>query len=1422
MKPERWEHVKSLFELALERQPDERASWVDEHCAGDDELGREVKSLLAAHDDDFLEGPLVFPEGFEERLPPADAVNPGTRIGAYEIVSELGRGGMGAVYLAARADREFEKRVAIKLIRRDRLTELAVRRFRNERQILAALEHPHIARLIDGGTTPEGLPYFVMEYVEGKPLLQYCEEHSAPVRQRLELFLKICGAVHYAHRRMIIHRDLKPGNVLVNQAGAPRLLDFGIAKLLDPETGERGEESTVTGVRAMTPAYASPEQLRGKPATVRSDVYSLGVILLELVTGRRTLAIEETGGAPAADAKAAEGVTDLTRIARRAMRYAPEERYESVAALSADIESYVAGTGVPQYEFRTVKEPVPVPQAASTVSVAVLPLRRLSADVTSDAYLGIGLADAVITKLSNVARITVRPTSTAMRYAETDDPVSAGKEMAVDFVLEGRIQKSANHVRVTVQLVRVQSGIPVWAAHFDQEFEDLLKLEDSISAQVALALIPQLTKEEQERIARQGTAKPKAHEAYLRGRWHSSAHTGEGWAKALVAFMEAIAEDPQYALAHAGVADYYLQLAVWGDLPPAESFAAAKDAASKALEIDPALAEAHASLAFAVWALDRDYRGADHHFQMAIALNPDYPQAHHWFGLFQLTRGRPSVALASLENARKFAPHTQILTVSYAFCLYHVRQYDRAIEELGNAIRLHGDDSRVQEVLAWCCLAKNQISECLLAARRAVEISRRNPFSLCVLANAEAAAGNRSAAVALVDEMTARAQERRVSGYVLGCANLGLGRKKEALKLVEQAWHDHDWWTYFVSVSPAWDALRDTPRFLRLVEAISAPGGTAWTSPRGMSSVVPKTQSRMTTAIVAVALAVLVVYGVIAWFHPKARPFETTRMAKITTNGTAVRAVVSPDGQQVAFVSNEHGKPILWLRKIDSPETRRIAGPVEGDINSINFTNNGKDICFVASNRSDPDRGTLYLVSLSGGAPRELMTEVSKPVAPSLDGARLVFLQRNAEGHSDDLYVAQLDGRNQRKIASRHYPDRFAWDSLPAWSPDGKMLAIGVEGADKQGFYVDLMIVRVQDGSTQIIRAPRWQYLERIAWLDRARGLVVIGQEAESSFQHIWYIPYPKGDAKRINNDLSDYVGVSLTSTGKTLVSVQYQTLSNLYVSRRDNASQAVQVTPGLGRYFDISWSIDGKIAYASDASGSADIWMMNSNGAGQQQLTAHNARNYAPAVSPDGNWIVFHSNRSGNWNIWRMGANGAGPTPLTADKHDSNWPRFTPDGRYVVYHHTGGAGWNLWQVPLAGGTPIQLTTAPSIHPAVSPKDGRIACWYSEDFAKPSWKLAVLPASGGAPSRYYELPPTAVADSAIQWTPAGDGITFLDARNGAYNLWVQPVEGGSPRQLTTFSSGQIYSFDWARDGRLIYSRGISSSDVVLIQDVGRN
>src|SRR5450755_2635705 len=281
---ERWARVKELFEAAVDLDPNQRTALLDKECGGDEALRGEIESLLKSDEgsDGFIEQPAfeIPRDIFTEEEPLA-----GRQFGAYQVIREIGRGGLGAVYLAARADDQYRKQVAIKVIRRGLDTDDIIRRFRTERQILAQLDHPNIARLIDGGTTDDGLPYFVMEYVNGEPINAYCDANALPTTERLTLFRKVCAAVTYAHQNLVIHRDLKPSNILVTQEGEPKLLDFGIAKLLS--TGDELFTQTIPALRVMTPEYASPEQVKGDKIMTTSDVYSLGVLLYELLTGQR-------------------------------------------------------------------------------------------------------------------------------------------------------------------------------------------------------------------------------------------------------------------------------------------------------------------------------------------------------------------------------------------------------------------------------------------------------------------------------------------------------------------------------------------------------------------------------------------------------------------------------------------------------------------------------------------------------------------------------------------------------------------------------------------------------------------------------------------------------------------------------------------------------------------------------------------------------------------------------------------------------------------------------------------------------------------------------------------------------------------------------------------------------------------------------
>ena len=355
---EGWQKIKEILDEALDVAEAERAALIASRCGPDEELRREVEALAkAAGGWTFIDGTVSDAPGVppEAHAPP---LRPGDRVGAYELVSELGSGGMGMVYLARRADDHFRKKVAIKLIRPGMASEFSLQRFRSERQISASLEHPNIARLLDGGATPDGKPYFVLEYVEGEPLTEYCDRRALPLAERLNLFLEVCAPVMYAHQNLVVHRDIKPRNILVTPEGEPKLLDFGIAKLLDPE-GSDAVGETATLFRMMTPDYASPEQIRGERITTASDVYALGVVLYELLAGKKPYAV--TGNTPgellrvvcerdpekpsvAAGRRELQG--DLDAIVAKAMRKEPERRYASVAELADDIRRHLAGRPV--------------------------------------------------------------------------------------------------------------------------------------------------------------------------------------------------------------------------------------------------------------------------------------------------------------------------------------------------------------------------------------------------------------------------------------------------------------------------------------------------------------------------------------------------------------------------------------------------------------------------------------------------------------------------------------------------------------------------------------------------------------------------------------------------------------------------------------------------------------------------------------------------------------------------------------------------------------------------------------------------------------------------------------------------------------------------------------------------------------------
>lgn len=877
MSPERWQQIEEIFQVALDMTPREREQYILSASGHDLELKIEVSNLLSQFDEasSFIEQPLYDQSqaGVLVSLMNDDE-DPmlGSLLGAYRIEREVGRGGMGAVYEAVRADGLFRRRVAIKLVKRGMDTDFILRRFRNERQILAALEHPNITMLLDGGTTDDGRPYFVMDYIEGLALYRYCDANRLNVAERLKLFCSICEAVEHAHQNQIIHRDLKPSNILVANDGTPKLLDFGIAKLLNPDLAADTLQPTATALRMMTVDYASPEQVRGGDITYSSDVYSLGVILYELLTGHRPYAYrsrmqheiaraicEDNPTQPSLTVLRKDGVLplavvdqdavtishiaeirgetpmglqsklegDLDNITLKALRKEPGDRYASALTLKADIERHLHG--------KPVSAPLFVPEQKNAIEdfrpetklIAVLPLKLLSfagTGATDETYLSIGLADAIIARLASVRSFTVRPTSSIQRYEnESVDPVKAGKELGVEFILDGRIKRAGARIRVSLQLLDVANGNTIWAGQFDENFTDVLQLEDAISSQVAEALIPHLTGEEKQKLAKRGTNSPEAYEAYMRGRFYWNQFTGESLLKALESYHKAISLDPNYVLAHVGVADFYNWINVFGMMPSNECFPKAAESARRALEIDDQCGEAYAALAFAIFGKDFDRNETDRLVRKSLQLAPNYFHAYECLAYYHTTVQRYAEGIEAIKRSEELDPLSPRTTLMVSWTYYQSRMYPEAIEKARRALEIGNDFQQGYVHLGNALVHDGKAEE---AVEMLEECSHKLPgFTMVkyMLAYALSAAGRIDDAKVILAELLEASEKHYIKPYFVAITYIAVGDINKAFDWLDKAVQEQDTWLIWIETEPKLDPLRQDPRFQRLLRLANHP-----------------------------------------------------------------------------------------------------------------------------------------------------------------------------------------------------------------------------------------------------------------------------------------------------------------------------------------------------------------------------------------------------------------------------------------------------------------------------------------------------------------------------------------------------------------------------------------------------------------------
>ncbi|MEJ7847837.1 MAG: DPP IV N-terminal domain-containing protein [Pyrinomonadaceae bacterium] len=576
------------------------------------------------------------------------------------------------------------------------------------------------------------------------------------------------------------------------------------------------------------------------------------------------------------------------------------------------------------------------------------------------------------------------------------------------------------------------------------------------------------------------------------------------------------------------------------------------------------------------------------------------------------------------------------------------------------------------------------------------------------------------------------------------------------------------------------------------------------------------------------AITLLLVIGGIGFavykFWAKAdKPLQVLKIERLTTNGKSANAAISPDGKYVVYTVDEGGQHSLWVRQVAASSSVQIIPPAE-DVYylGLTFTPDSNYINFVKAEFEKNVDASLYQMPVLGGTQKKLITNAEGGVSYSPDGKQFAFLRGNYPNMGESaLFIANADGTGERILASRKTPERFpSRETAPAWSPDGKTIACIVSDETKGIGRSHVVEVNVADGTSKTVVTKEWEDIFQIAWLPDKSGLLVLGVEKPTVnyIGQIWRFSYPEGEARRITADFNDYRSMSLPSDSNALVTVQSNTISNIWVAPNGDASRGVQIKSGGNNkegIYGLAWTPDGRVVYDSLASGAPDIWIMNAEGAGQKQLTVDAGANLGAKVTPDGRYIVLMSLRNDQANIWQMNLDGSNPMQLTNGNND--WgPAVTPDSRWVIYTAQRSGMPYLWKVSIDGGDAVQLMEQYTNSPEVSPDGKWIVCSYRKD-DNSTWRYAIIPYEGGEPIKVFDL---LGKKGNFRWSPDGRSLYYLrDTSGGVTNVWSFPLDDKPPKQLTDFKTEQIYNFAWSADGKqLVLARGTTTSDVLLISN----